>query len=287
MQKVSYQFIVVIIAIVSFFNFTCAFAEEQQSVQIEYASLTTEVQQLSDPKTWFTYFASTDTEAEISEEARYPQYDPNYIITTMTSDGISIEYDEYGMFWIDIESDIPISYRSEGEGMYLPPATTIEGKYTQTEAEELALKFLSDVMGIDISQLEMQSVTPEDVNKERSRAYRFVFGYQYNGISVARAPLISIAVNDDGIVQANAETVLCFKPNEPADTSKLLSKEEIISKVTTLSEQSPCMPVYYLVNLSDVRIAWMFNYAVQDSGITLNGWAYDMLSGIELESELG
>ena len=211
MQKISNRFILVTIVFALLFNITCAFAEEQQSAEIEYVSLTTETQQLSDPKTWFAYFASTDTEAEISEEARYPQYDPNYIITTMTSDGISIEYDEYGMFWIEIESDIPISYRSEGEGMYLPPATSIEGKYTQAQAEELALKFLSDVMGIDVSQLEMQSVIPEDASKERSRAYRFVFGYQYNGISVAGVPLISIAVNDDGIVQANAETVLYFR----------------------------------------------------------------------------
>lgn len=104
---------------------------------------------------------------------------------------------------------IPLSYRSEGEGAYLPPPSDIACKYTEAEAIELARQFVEAELGIAAdSGLVVAEVRPEDAAKERSRAYMISFAYAWEGIPLIGTteqlpqvtPRLTVGVTDEGIV---------------------------------------------------------------------------------------
>lgn len=254
----------------------------QPAPDIEYVTLTAERQTLAAPEHWLECIAPAGAQVATERAELYP----GYFVTTLTGEGFSIDYAEDGMLEINIDSDIPIAYRSEGEGMYLPPPSKVEGKYTQQEAEELALSFLRDTIGMDVSQLALRSVTPEDASKERSRAYKFEFGYQFGGIDIVGPNSVSVAVNDDGVVHADAHKVLSFAPGEPVGDAKLLTEDELMARLEGKVQASLRMPVYSMVNYDDVRIAWLLTERNADGAIAFRGGIeYDMRTGDKLTRE--
>lgn len=254
----------------------CAHADEAPQ-DIEYATLTVEKQTLADPEQWLADIAPDDAQIERTQAERGPDYQ----VTVLSGTGFCVEYDGSGSFSIEIDSDIPLRYRSEGEGENAPLPSELEGKYTVNEAEALARAFLEDTIGMDVSQLVLRSVSEEDPDKARSRAYIFEFGYQFDGINITRVPGITVAVNDDGVVQASAAAVYRFGPGEPVGTQALLTREQLRQ---ALGQRTPMelLPVYAFVAEDDVRLAWLSTGYNDDGSVIWNAPEYDMRTGQQI-----
>jgi hypothetical protein len=184
---------------------------------------------------------------------------------------------------------IPLKYRSDGEGMYLPPPSKIEGKYTQEEAIELARSFVQDKLGIAKEGLAVWRVDPEDASKERSRAYDIMFTYAWEGIPVSGyteqlpslSPFMRVGVTDEGVIvfqgcimkvsgagKSNAEIL-------PSEQLKSMQPDEFVYMDDTSIELC-----YKLGPTFDGRLAWGKLYS--DETVTTIHDMYDAYTGEKL-----
>lgn len=166
---------------------------------------------------------------------------------------------------MDRPYEIPLRYRDDGEGMYAPPPSKIAGKYTQDEAIELARSFIQDKLGIAKAGLVLLEVAPEDASKERSRAYRIVFTYAWNGIPLVGeviqntiiAPYINVGVTDEGIVEFSGN-VLELSGGKQGGT-ELASMEKIkgmYSDRWAIAEAERMELCYKVGPAAEGRLAW-------------------------------
>ena len=150
---------------------------------------------------------------------------------------------------------IPLSYRSEGEGAYLPPPSDIAGKYTEAEAIELARQFIQDELGIaKHTGVIVTKVQPEDPAKPRSRAYVIEFAYAWEGIPLRGTtqqlpqvtPMLTVGVTDEGIVSF------------AGDILELSSGRQSEAPVLPLDEVARLNPNdWLLAQEADLRLCYM------------------------------
>ena len=108
-------------------------------------------------------------------------------------------------------------------------------------------------------------VAPEDASKERSRAYRIVFTYAWNGIPLVGeviqntiiAPYINVGVTDEGIVEFSGN-VLELSGGKQGGT-ELASMEKIkgmYSDIWAIADAERMELCYKVGPAAEGRLAW-------------------------------
>ena len=162
--------------------------------------------------------------------------------------------------------DIPLSYRSEGEGVYLPPPSKVEGKYTEDEAIELAQRFIQEDLHIATETgLIVTDVRPEDASKERSRAYVISFAYAWEGVPLIGTtdqlpqvtPTLTVGVTDEGIVSLDG-CILELTGGRQVESAILPSDEltRINPNDTMLANADSIHLCYKVGPTHEGRLAW-------------------------------
>ena len=187
--------------------------------------------------------------------------------------------------------EIPLSYRSEGEGVYLPPPSKVEGKYTEDEAIELAQRFIQEDLHIAADTgLIVADVRPEDASKERSRSYVISFAYAWEGVPLIGTteqlpqvtPTLTVGVTDEGIV--SLEGCILELTGGRQSESALLPSDELtrINPNDTMLANADCIHLCYKVGPThEGRLAW---YAVDEGEPipTYVNLGYDAYTGEKL-----
>jgi hypothetical protein len=142
-----------------------------------------------------------------------------------------------GAFSLRKYSRIPLAYRQADEAIdgfneeWATPSPE-EGKYTENEATQIAIVFLSKNLGIDPKILELSYVGTEGAQKNRSRFYDLRFRYVFGGIALENAfdpasyPRIKISVTDDGVVLADG-IALRIVERQDYDNRKTMDIDEV------------------------------------------------------------
>ena len=187
--------------------------------------------------------------------------------------------------------EIPLSYRSTGEGIYLPPPNKVEGKYTEGEAVELARQFIQSELRIAADTgLIVADVRPEDASKARSRAYVISFVYAWEGVPMIGTteqlpqvtPTLTVGVTDEGIVSLDG-CILELTGGRQGE-SALLPSDELtrINPNDAMLANSDCIYLCYKVGPAhEGRLAW---YAADESEAipTYVNLGYDAYTGEKL-----
>lgn len=187
---------------------------------------------------------------------------------------------------------ISLSYRSEGEGAYLPPPSKTEGKYTQDEAIEMARNFIqSDLHIAEDTGLIVAEVRPEDASKERSRAYVISFVYAWENIPLIGTteqvpqvmPRLTVGITDEGIVEFDGDiiTVSGAKQSEgtilPSDQlTRLNPNDAMLAGATDISLCYKVGPTY------EGRLAWWYSTDDTQTIPTYVDSGYDAYTGEKL-----
>lgn len=185
---------------------------------------------------------------------------------------------------------IPLSYRSEGEGVYLPPPSDIAGKYTEAEAIELARQFVEVELGIAAdSGLVVAEVRPEDAAKERSRAYVISFAYAWDGIPLIGTteqlpqvtPRLTVGVTDEGIVSLDGN-ILQLLGGRQSEAAVLPSDElpRLNPNDQLLVDADKCL-CYKVGPAYEGRLAWYAAHEEEPIPTYLN-LSYDAYTGEKL-----
>ena len=187
---------------------------------------------------------------------------------------------------------ISLSYRSEGEGAYLPPPSKTEGKYTQDEAIEMARNFIqSDLHIAEDTGLIVADVIAEDASKERSRAYVISFAYSWENIPLIGTtdqlpqimPRLTVGITDEGIVEFSGDIIAVSgaKQSEAA----LLTSDQLLRlnpNDTMLARATDINLCYKVGPTYEGRLTWWYNTDGVETIPTYADSAYDAYTGEKL-----
>lgn len=194
-----------------------------------------------------------------------------------------------GYFMMQKPSEIPTHYRTEGEGMVLPPPSKLPGKYSMEEADEISRKALEQLFEIPIESLTIAKVIHENPEKERSRAYRIFYSYIIDGLKIIpisksdRSPYIEVRITDDGIVYMGGVSLTVVEkkqiPNDP------LSLDEMVKRDPWITSYGKTELAYFLSKNNFGQLITQHVWYTYDDESWFSGNIYDAFTGKEITVE--
>lgn len=268
-----------------------ALADSGENASPEYATVSISIPEVDINAMISTFYGAQASELKLKTEVFEANGQKLELTTgTLPDNEFAFSFDGCG---IDMTRDhkIPLRYRSDDEGVYLPPPSKIEGKYTQDEAIELARSFVQDELGMAKSGLKVMEVEAEDESKERSRAYNISFAYSWEGIPLVGhseqlpmiMPNITVGVTDEGVVSVSGDILELSGAKQGG--AKLLSLEEIKSINPSDKWLAKCDSMYLCYKVGPAhegRLTWNVYEEASGTEWTYVALGYDAYTGEKL-----
>ncbi|MEG1844678.1 MAG: hypothetical protein RR296_10570 [Clostridia bacterium] len=139
-----------------------------------------------------------------------------------------------GYFNMGKPGKIPRYYNDGSDfGMLNPPVSEFAGRYTGEEAAEIGLRFLEEVVGMEITNLAVGKIAYQEAGKEKSRMYAISYVYRLDDRAVLPWPNdagVTLWVSDDGVEGVDSGVALTFTRGEAISTQALLTEQNIIER---------------------------------------------------------
>lgn len=262
---------------------------DDSSINVQYANYILEVGTFDINKLLNGFFgenAKQLTEVSVNTESDYI----DRVIYRSDDSTYECEFSsQNGYFLLSKPSRIPTHYRTSGEGIFLPPPSSQQGKYTVQDADWIARDTLNNLLGIHNESIELIEAIHENPDKERSRAYRLFYSYVIDGLDVIPisemeySPYIEVRITDDGIVYASGVCLIICNP--VSDNVKFLSIDDLIKKNPWASSFGRTELSYYLQKTDSGELLTKLVWYTFESDSWFSGNVYDATTGKEIGLE--